>query len=183
MVIDLATYEVGLFGYGAMTIIGTDLFSISGDLFAYGGWGWKGIDREKTILDKDGQWSGYCLTADFGVGAGVLVAKASVGVAVAVAAKQVSSTSHPLVNTLQPQWDKGKTLSIGAGVGVGPSLPIDVDVNIGIQNNFFLFGVKVTDCGRQAPYCLAALLFMTPPICPIFQKILVINISGKTVEK
>ena len=78
------------------------------------------------------------------------------------------------VNTVAPRWNAGKSITIGLQVTAGAVVaPVSIEANLAYEKASHLFGFKATECGDKAPYCLAAILFMTPPIIPMFQKVLV----------
>jgi hypothetical protein len=176
MVVDMDTFEIGFFYYGAVQIVGTSMFSLSADASVYTGLGWKGADKGQPVATQYSDWG---FTADLSIGGGVVFAKADLTIAMGVAAEMNSAEKATCgqggdpPKMLSPRWDAGKTLAIGVGVGVGPSLPITVGANIGVAKQHHLYSVSPLACKSKAPYCMAALLFLLPPIVPMFQKVLV----------
>ena len=179
MVIDYDTHEIGFFWYGRCTIIGSNMLAETPDASFYVGLGWKGVDKGEKLKD---QYSGFGATADLAIGKGFALASAELQIAVGVAAgkKEVDEATTCSQQGTPPtvfgiRWDAGKTIAIGAGVSVGPSLPVKIGGNIGIARQHHIYSVSPLICKSKAPYCMAAMLFVTPGVVPIFSKVIVMQ--------
>ena len=72
------------------------------------------------------------------------------------------------VNMVLPRFDGDMAITIGVQAKADP-----LAANFVYNKAVYRAGLKVTDCGNEAPYCLAAVLFMTPATISLFQKCLV----------